>query len=239
MSKKEIIESLNKGLIVSCQMETHAPCYSEEMVELLVKAAIWGGAEGLRIEGEENIRRTKKLTDLPIIGLIKIFSDDTEVFMTPTMNEVDKVINAGAQIVAIDGTDRIIDNHKACEIISLIKEKYPEVVIFADVRDEVDAVMSLKLGADMVAPTFYRFKKDAKSTDYADWEMFSRMCNDCQGLGYVVMEGKIWTPEDAMKAFYYGAHAVVVGSAITRPHIITRRFSDHLKGFEKKRDLHY
>ena len=239
MSKEKVIERLKNGFIVSCQVEEHAPCYSEEIIELMVKAAIWGGATGLRVREEKNIKRTREITDLPIIGLIKIFSDDTEVFMTPTMNEVDKVIAAGADIVAIDGTDRLIAGKPANTIIPLIKEKYPDTVIFADVRDEIDAVNSLKLGADMVAPTFYRFKKDAKTTENVDWKMFARMCNDCKGLGHVVMEGKIWTPDEAVKAFYYGAYAVVVGSAITRPHLITRRFADHLNGFVEERKLIY
>lgn len=240
MTKKELLDQLSGGLIVSCQMEKHAPCYSDDIIELMAKAAIWGNAAGLRINGEENIKKIRTITDLPIIGLIKVFSEETEVFMTPTMNEVNAVLAAGADIVAIDGTDRLINGKKAQTIISEIRQNWgEEIVIFADVRDEVDAVASLKLGADMVAPTFYRFKKDAKSTDVPDWEMFARMCEACQGLGAVVMEGKIWTPDDAIRAFHYGAHSVVIGSAITRPHLIMQRFYDHVSGFKEKRSLYY
>ncbi|MEG0240421.1 N-acetylmannosamine-6-phosphate 2-epimerase [Anaerorhabdus sp.] len=238
-NKKEILDQLRGGIIVSCQIEKHAPCYSEDIVELMVKSALWGGACGLRINGEENIRNTRKITELPIIGLIKIFRDDTEVFMTPSMEEVKRVIEAGADIVAIDGTDRLIDGHVANQIISEIRKEYPDTLIFADVRDEVDAIQSIELGADIVAPTFYRFKKDAKSTDTPDWEMFSKLCDSCCGKGMVMMEGKVWTPDDAIKAFHYGADAVVVGSAITRPHLITQRFCDHVNGFKKKRSLIY
>lgn len=238
-NKLEILDSLKGGIIVSCQIEKHAPCYSDEIVELMVKSAIWGGACGLRINGEENIKNTRKLTELPIIGLIKVFRNDTDVFMTPSMIEVQKVIEAGADIVAIDGTDRQIDGHQANQIIGEIKKKYPETIIFADVRDEIDAISSLELGADIVAPTFYRFKEDAKSTDLPDWQMFSKMCEVCKGKGMVMMEGKVWTPDDAIRAFHYGADAVVVGSAITRPHLITQRFCDHVNGFKKKRSLIY
>ena len=238
-NKNTIIEKLKGGIIVSCQMEKHAPAYSEEIVELLVKAAIWGGAVGLRIEGSENIKKIRKLTNLPIIGLIKVHTDDSDVFMTPSLAEVKQVIEAGADIVAIDGTDRLISGKMGRDIITLIKNKYPDALIFADVRDELDAVASLKLGADFVAPTFYRFKADAKSSDSPDWEMFAKMCRECKGLGYVVMEGKIWTPDEAIRALHYGAWAVVVGSAITRPHLITQRFVDHLEGFKEKRGLYY
>lgn len=240
MSRKQaIIDKIRGGLIVSCQMERHAPGYREDSVLCLAEAAIWGGACGLRINGVENIKRVRAITDLPIIGLKKVFSDSTEVFMTPTMQEVKEVVEAGADIVAIDGTDRLINGTKAQLIIPEIRKAYPDLLILADVRDEVDALASLELGADLVAPTFYRFKKDAKSTDVPDWEMFAKMCRLCRGKGYVLMEGKVWTVDDAIKSLYYGAHAVVIGSAITRPHIITQRFYDHLKGFTEKRGLLY
>lgn len=239
MEKQSLLESLKGGLIVSCQIEKHAPCYHEDIVELMVKSAIWGGACGLRLNGIENIQKIRKITDLPIIGLVKVFSEDTDIFMTPTMNEVRSVIEAGADIVAIDGTDRMIQGRKGYDIITEIKKEYPDTVIFADVRDEEDALASLALGADIVAPTFYRFKKDAKSSDLPDWEMFARMCDVCKGKGIVMMEGKIWTPDDAIRAFHYGAHSVVIGSAITRPHLIMRRFYDHVNGYPEKRSLFY
>lgn len=240
MEKREIIEKLKDGLIVSCQMEKHAPCYSDDMVELMAKAAVWAGAQGLRINGVDNVKKIKALfPDMPVIGLVKIHREDTEVFMTPSMREVDALVEAEADMIAIDGTDRLIDGEPACAVIPRIREKYPDMVIFADVRDEKDAVHALELGADMVAPTFYRFKKDAKSADLPDWEMFARMCRECCGKGIVVMEGKIWTPDDAIRALHYGAHAVVVGSAITRPHLTARRFVDHMKGFPEKRSLLY
>ena len=93
MNRKEITEQIRGGMIVSCQMEKHAPCYSEDMVELMVKAAVWGGACGLRINGIENLRKVRKITDLPIIGLQKVFRDDTAIFMTPNMEIVDEVIH--------------------------------------------------------------------------------------------------------------------------------------------------
>lgn len=238
-SSQDIIESIKGGLIVSCQVEKHAPGYREDSVISLAEAAIWAGAAGLRINGVQNILDVRKLTDLPIIGLKKVFSKDSDVFMTPTINDAIEVIESGADIIAVDGTDRLINGSKANMIISEIRMRFPNILILADVRDTEDALESIRLGADMVAPTFYRFKKDAKSTDQPDWEMFSDMCKKCNGLGYVLMEGKVWTVDDAIKSLYYGAHAVVVGSAITRPHIIAQRFVDHMDGFSKKRGLLY
>ncbi len=159
--------------------------------------------------------------------------------MTPNMDAVRQVIEAGADIVAIDGTQRMIDGEAAFEIIPKIKKAYPNVLIFADVRDDDDAVAALEKGADIVAPTFYRFSPNAKSSDLPDWEMFSRMCDRCKGKGAVFMEGKLWTPDDCIRALHYGAHAVVVGTVLTRSHITTQRFVDHIKGFKEKRSLFY
>lgn len=238
-TKNEILTSLAGGLIVSCQILKEDPQYIEGIIPALAKGAIWGGAVGLRINEPENIKAVRAVTDLPIIGLWKIHRHDTEVFMTPNMEAVKAVIEAGADIVAIDGTDRLIDGEKALEIIPKIKQAYPNILIFADVRNDDDAVAALAKGADIVAPTFYRFSKDAKSTDLPDWEMFSRMCGRCASKGAVFMEGKIWTPDDCIRAFHYGAHAVVVGTVLTRAHITTRRFVDHIQGFKEKRSLFY
>ena len=238
-SKEEILSAIDQGLIVSCQMEKHAPCYSDDIVELMVKAALWGGACGLRLEGEANIRNIRSKYDTVIIGLIKVFRKDTDVFMTPSMDEVDRIVNAGADILALDGTDRLIDGHKGYDLIPLVKTKYPNHLILADVRDVDDAVASVELGADLVAPTFYRFSKNAKSTDLPDWKMVANMVKAVSGKASVLMEGKIWTPDGAIKALYYGCKAVVVGSAITRPHLIAQRFADHMHGFDKERSLYY
>ena len=238
-NKKAILDSLKGNLIVSCQLHPEDPQWQDGCITAMAKAVIWGGAQGLRLEGVENIQAVRAITELPIIGLVKLHRQDTEVFMTPNLQCVKAVIEAGAEIVAVDGTDRVIDGHRGCDIIPLIHKAYPQVLIFADCRDENDALLSLSLGADIVAPTFYRFSPNAKSTDLPDWEMFARMCRLCQDKGIVMMEGKIWTPEDCIVALHYGAYAVIVGTAITRAHITTRRWCDHLDGFAEKRSLFY
>ena len=123
MEKQEMLDRLKGGLIVSCQMEKHAPCYSDDMVELLAKAAVWAGACGLRINGVENVKKIKTLFDVPVIGLVKVHREDTEVFMTPSMEEADALAEAGAEIIAVDGTDRLIDGEPACAMIPRLKRK--------------------------------------------------------------------------------------------------------------------
>lgn len=235
----QIIKSLKNGLVVSCQVKKDDPQYMDGCISALIKAALWANADGLRMNEPENIKCARELTDKPIIGLWKKHSQESDVFMTPSMAEVDACVNAGADIIAIDGTPRLIDGHQAWDIIALIKKKYPQLLVFADVRDEIDAEGAIERGADIVAPTFYRFSPNAKSTDLPDWEMVNRMIRVADSRACVFMEGKIWTPDDAIRALYYGCHAVVVGSAITRPHLVARRFKDHMDGFPTKRNLYY
>lgn len=88
------------------------------------------------------------------------------------------------------------------------------------------------MGADIVGPTLYGYTADTKDIELPDLREFARMCRDFGEDTYMVMEGHIYTPEDAMKCIFLGAHSVVVGSAITRPHLTAKRFVDLLSGYQ-------
>ena len=111
-------------------------------------------------------------------------------------------------------------------------EAIPEAIIFADVSNYDEAVNAVKLGADIVGPTLYGYTAETKHIENPDMRAFAQMCRDLKDEAYVIMEGHIYTPEDAIKCLYLGAHAVVVGSAITRPHYITKRFTDLISGYQ-------
>ena len=233
MNKKELIESFRNGLIVSCQVQHDDPVYSEDFVVKMAIAAQWGGAVGIRANSPEQIRAIKKNVDLPVIGLWKIWHDDTDVFITPTLEAAKAVRDAGAEIIAIDCTDQIThEGMPAWELLPLLKEEMPDAIIFADVAHYDEAVRAVALGADIVGPTLYGYTAETKHIEQPDLREFARMCRDFKDKAYVIMEGHLYTPEDAMKCIYLGAHAVVVGSAITRPHLITKRFVDLLTGYQ-------
>ncbi|QVY62387.1 N-acetylmannosamine-6-phosphate 2-epimerase [Cytobacillus gottheilii] len=238
--QQKMIQQLKNGLIVSCQAKKDDPMYMPGIITGMAKSAIWGGAAGLRLNTPEQISEVRQITDLPIIGLWKQHSENSSVFITPTMEAVDEVIGAGADIVAIDATDRInADGEKAYLLIEKIKQKYPETIILADIRNEEEAVIALEQGAHMVAPTLYRFNDNPKSIDSPDFEMLAKIVRACEGKGLVLMEGKINTPEEAIESLYLGAYAVVVGSAITRPHLTTLRFTNKINKYENKMPLYY
>lgn len=203
--QQKIINSLHEGLIVSCQVKKDDPLYLPGICGKLAEAALWGGAAGIRADGPEDITLIRTLTDAPIIGLWKIRTAESPVFITPTMEAVDAVVEAGADIIAVDATDRLSHSgEKAYQIIPKIKKAYPDLLILADIRNEAEASHAADLGAHLVAPTLYRFGDHPKSTDSPDFEMLAKIVNACKGKALVLMEGKITTPEEAVESLYLG-----------------------------------
>ena len=233
MNKKELLESMKGGLIVSCQVQHDDPVYSEDFVLKMAKAAQWAGAVGIRANSPEQIKLIKDNVDLPMIGLWKIWHDDTDVFITPTLEAAKAVWEAGADVIALDCTAQITHEGKpAYELLPLVKKEIPEAVIFADVSNYEEAKRAVEMGADIVGPTLYGYTEETKHIEQPDLREFARMCRDFKDKAFMIMEGHIYTPEDAIKCLYLGADAVVVGSAITRPHLIAKRFVDLMSGLQ-------
>lgn len=231
--KQKIIESFKGGLIVSCQVQPDEPVYSEEFVVKMALAGQWGGAVGIRANSPDQIRAIKQNVTLPVIGLWKIWHDDTDVFITPTLDAAKAVWEAGAEIIALDCTSQLTHEGKpAYELLPIIKKEIPEAIIFADVSTYEEAARAVDMGAEIVGPTLYGYTATTKHIEQPDLREFARMCRDFKDKASIIMEGHLYTPEDAMKCIYLGAHAVVVGSAITRPHLITKRFVDLLSGYQ-------
>ena len=183
---------------------------------------------------EEQIKAIKEaVPELPMIGLWKVWHDDTDVFITPTMKEVKAIWEAGAEIIALDCTAQVThEGTQAWNLIKEVKKEIPEAIIFADVSNLEEARRAVENGADIVAPTLYGYTKETSHIEGADYRMFAQMCRELKDEAYVMMEGHLYTPEDAMKCIFLGAHSVVVGSAITRPHLTAKRFVDLLSGYQ-------
>lgn len=231
-NKKALLDSMKGGLVVSCQVQHDDPVYSMDFVVKMAIAAEWGGAVGIRANSPDQIREIRKNVKLPIIGLYKIWHEDTDVFITPTLEAAKQVWEAGADIIALDCTEQIThEGRPAYELLPVVKKEIPEAIIFADVSNYEEAKRAVELGADIVGPTLYGYTEATKHIEQPDLREFARMCRDFGDQVCMMMEGHVYTPEDAMKCIYLGAHSVVVGSAITRPHLITKRFVDLLSGY--------
>ena len=233
MKNKELLNKLKGGLIVSCQVQPDDPVYSMDFVLKMAQAAEWAGAAGIRANSPDQIKMIKEHVDLPLIGLYKIWHEDTDVFITPTLEAARQVWDAGADIIALDCTDQLTHEGKpAWELLPLVQKEIPDALIFADISTYEEAKRAVDLGADIVGPTLYGYTEATKHIEEPNLREFARMCRDFGDRAFMIMEGHIYTPEDAVKCLYLGADAVVVGSAITRPHLIAKRFVDLMGGLQ-------
>ncbi|MDT2730404.1 N-acetylmannosamine-6-phosphate 2-epimerase [Enterococcus gallinarum] len=240
MKKEEIIASLKDGLIVSCQAVPGEPHYMENITVKMAESAEWGGAVGIRANSPEDIEKIKRVVDLPIIGIWKIDRNIKDVYLTPNLDAAKKLWYAGAEIIAVQATKHKRDDGKySYETIKEIKKEIPEALIFADIATPEDAVIAAENGADFVAPTLQGYTKagyfdNVTIKDVPDFILLRDIVDAVKGTDTkVIMEGKVSTPEIAVQCLYMGAHAVVVGNAITRPHITAKRFARMLKRYHE------
>ena len=227
MDKKAILETIRGRLIVSCQALVGEPLYIEgdSVMPLMARAAKKAGACAIRTNGVIDVQGIKKETGLPIIGLIKRSYEGCEQYITVTMREIDELVEAGADIVALDCTLRPrLDGKSVSEFISDIKEKYPNLLLMADISNYEEGINAWKSGVDMVGTTLSGYTPYTPKLDGPDYDLVERLARDIDIP--VIAEGRIHKPEQAVKMLELGAYSVVVGGAITRPLEITTRFID-------------
>jgi N-acylglucosamine-6-phosphate 2-epimerase len=221
--------TIPRGLIVSCQAEPSSPFNSPEFIVAFAKAAEIGGAIGLRLRGVENIVAVKKTTKLPIIGITKSQFPTGEVLITGTIEEVEAIIEAGADVVALDGTTRIRPNGmNGFQMIQEVKKRFT-LPVMADVATFDEGIEAVKGGADFIGTTLSGYTDYTQKVrkDFPDFELIEKLAKLLPGK--VIAEGRFWTPEQVALALKMGAYAVVVGTAITRPIDIVKRFAGGAK----------
>lgn len=220
------IEKLKHKVIISAQAMPSEPLYKEECMTAMIKSVLKGNPGGLRLAGTRDIENARKLTDLPIIGITKpdvIPPNFKEiVYITPTIVDVKNVAKAGADIVAFDATSRKRPNGESLR--DLIKyTSMTKKISMGDISTFEEAVAARSLGIDIVSTTLsgYTMESPLKSEE-PDFELLEKLVKtlDCP----VILEGRIWTVEEVKRAFDLGAHSVVIGSSVTRPQLITKRF---------------
>lgn len=224
MNKEEVLARLKGGLIVSCQALRGEPLYGSQIMARMALAAKEGGAAGIRANSPEDIRCIKETVELPMIGLYKQDYDGSEVYITPTIKEVDALMEAGPDIIAMDATDRIRPGGLTLEaFFEQVRRAYPDMLFMADCATLQEAVKAWELGFDLVGTTLCGYTKETEGIRLPAISLMKEMVSRINVP--VIGEGGIGTPEELMEAMQTGIHGAVVGAAITRPREITKKFT--------------
>jgi N-acylglucosamine-6-phosphate 2-epimerase len=229
------LAALRDGLVVSCQAPPGSPLRAPEHMVAMARAAALGGAVGIRAEGAADIAAIKGEVDLPLIGLRKLDVEGSEIYITPTLESAREMVDAGADILALDATLRARpDGVSAADFIRRIHAELA-IPILADVDTLEAGVRAAEAGADAVATSLagytggsqpgidphYPGRSDSPADPDVDLVAALAAELDCP----VVAEGRYATREHVAAAFAAGAFAVVVGAAITDPVVLTRRLA--------------
>ncbi len=219
------LEAIRSHLVVSCQAYPGEPMRDTEIMTAVAQAVAAGGAAGIRAQGLEDLRSIRAALTLPLIGLVKRGADG--VFITPTRADCIDVARTGAEVVALDGTTRTRpDGSTLADCIQAIHDH--GALAMADCGSLEDAEASIAAGADCIGTTLAGYTGARPMTIGPDFDLLHHLVG--MSSVPVLAEGRITTPDEAARALSLGAHAVVVGSAITHPTSITRRFAAVVTG---------
>lgn len=226
----EIYDKLKKGLIVSCQALDDEPLHSSFIMGRMALAAKMAGASGIRANTVSDIKEIKKNVDLPIIGIIKKDYDNSEIYISPTIDEIDDLVNEGVDIIATDATNMKRPKNDGLEdFYKEIRVKYPNIILMADCSTVEEAIFADKLGFDYIGTTLVGYTPQSKGDkiDADDFKILREIIEKCDHP--VIAEGNIDSPEKAKRVLELGAFTVVVGGAITRPQNIAKKFVDSIE----------
>lgn len=226
---KDRISSLKGKLIVSCQALDNEPLHSSYIMGRMAVAAEEGGAAGIRANTKEDIKEIKSNVNLPIIGIVKRDYKDSDVYITPTMKEIEELMEVKPEIIAMDATiSKRPGGLTIDDFFKKVKAKYPNQLFMADCSTVEEALHADELGFDFVSPTMVGYTKQSINLkiEENDFEILRKIIKGSKHL--VIAEGNINTPEKAKRVIELGAFSVVVGSIITRPQLITKSFTEAL-----------
>ena len=224
------VENLKGKLIVSCQALPDEPLHSSFIMGRMALAAKQGGASGIRANTKEDIKEIQSQVDLPIIGIVKRDYDDSDIYITPTMKEIEELMEVKPEIIAMDATISKRPGGKTLdEFFKEVKAKYPDQLFMADCSTVEEALHADELGFDFIGTTMVGYTEQSKGDkiEANDFEILRKIV--AKAKHRVIAEGNINTPEKAKHVIELGAYSVVVGSIITRPQLITKSFVEEME----------
>ena len=192
-------------------------------------AAKEGGAYGIRANTKEDIAEIQTQVDLPVIGIVKRDYEDSKVYITPTMKEINELMEVKPDIIALDATHSLRPGGRTLdEFYREIRKSYPEQLLMADCSTVEEALHADQLGFDFIGTTLVGYTDQSRDLkiESNDFEIIRQIVAKVKHR--VIAEGNINTPEKAKRVIELGAFSVVVGSIITRPQLITKSFAEAL-----------
>ncbi len=223
----DVIQLFKGGLIVACQADDHEPLFGAHIMAAMAKSAQIGGALAIRASGLLDIAAIRLGVNLPIIGSQKTDTPGYIVRITPTIESARQVAAAGADIIAVDATNR--PHPDGLSIAERIKSIHRDTgrCVLADIASYDEGLAAEAAGADAVATTLSGYVHTAQLSLDPDFKLIAQLANRLKIP--VIAEGRFTTPDQAAHALDLGAFAVVVGSPITRPQWITAQFVSRLR----------
>ena len=224
------VENLKGKLIVSCQALPHEPLHSSFIMGRMALAAKEGGAAGIRANTKEDIAEIQAQVDLPIIGIVKRDYEDSKVYITPTMKEIEELMEVKPEIIALDATVDLKPGGKTLDgFYREIRAAYPEQLLMADCSTVEEALHADELGFDFIGTTLVGYTEQSRGLkiEADDFAIIRQIV--AKARHRVIAEANIDTQEKARRVIELGAFSVVVGSIITRPQLITKSFAEALK----------
>ena len=234
MGTEDRIRALKGKLIVSCQALPQEPLHSSFIMGRMARAAKEGGAAGIRANTKEDIKEIQEVTGLPVIGIVKRDYPDSAVYITPTMKEIEELMEVKPEIIAIDATGALRPgNVTLAYFFHQIKEKYPEQKLMADCSTIEEAFFADELGFDFIGTTMVGYTPQSRGMkiEANDFEILRTILKKVKHP--VIAEGNVNSPEKAKRVIELGSYAVVVGSSITRPQLITKGYAEAVDSAEK------
>lgn len=223
MTNEEILNKIKGGLIVSCQALKTEPLYDSYIMSKMAWAAYLGGAVGIRANTVVDIKAIKEKVDLPVIGIIKEEYPDSDVYITPTMKEIDALVEIKCEIIALDATRRVRPNGvELKDFFTEVRAKYPNQLFMADTSCFEEGELAEGLGFDLIGTTMAGYTPYTKGRALPDLELIREYSERLSTP--IIAEGGIWSPDDLINVYKAGAFSAVCGTAITRPMDITKRF---------------
>jgi len=216
------VNQVRGRLIVSCQALPHEPLYGAEIMARMAIAAQHGGAAAIRANTPVDIRAIRAAVRLPIIGLYKVDLPGYDVYITPRVEDVYAVAEAGADIIAVDATARPRPEYDSLAAFIAAIHVATELPVLADISTYAEGVAAETAGADLVSTTMSGYTPYSALLDGPDIDLVAAL-NATLTIP-LLAEGRYHTPEQVRAALQAGAVSVVVGGAITRPQEITQRF---------------